>query len=129
MTRRTLALLATAALSGCIAVPVAAEYDDCPDDTVPTTSTTVPVATPSDPPPTTTVPGPVVDPIPEPQPQRPDWCVDTNGDGVGSWAYAVAECYTTAEAELWSTTVYQMMARYGISRAVANELLARLLTS
>lgn len=158
MTRRSLAALAALATLSVPAVAVATDDWCPPEDTTTTTSTTavstttsVPVASStsvpaSDPgapettapaptttaPPTapsTTVPGPVVDPIPEPQPPLEERCLDPDGDGVGTWRLAVAPCFLTPEAELWHTVIWSMVATYGISPALANVLLIRLLTS
>jgi hypothetical protein len=132
MTRsRTIAVLSALALASCAPALVHAEGDWCPPDTVP--ATTVPDTTTTTPAPSTTVPPTTVpttpgpaDPIPEPDP-NPDRCIDTNGDGVGSTRQSLMVCFTTAEAELWVTTVWAIAYRYQVSIPTANAMLIALL--
>jgi hypothetical protein len=142
MTRaRALALTVAATLAACTPAVVRAE-GWCPPDTVPSTTTatttTTEVTSTTDPagtttttttvPPTTTtvIVGPA-DPIEPPRPV--DWCVDTNGDGIGAYALSVGVCFTDPAVELWVTVVWQIVNTYNVSVATANAMLISLLTS
>lgn len=145
MTRpRIIAAIAALALAAVPSVAVA-ENDWCDDETPTTTSTptttvepapttTAPPATvpPTTAPPTTIVTPagpipPVVPPVVQEPDPNPDRCIDTNGDGVGSTRQSLMVCFTTAEAELWVTTVWTIAYRYQVSIPTANAMLVALL--